>query len=277
MTESTSIIDHLTLNAQERGARVAYRDKLSGTWRSSTWKQYDDQSRELARAFMHLGVQKGDVVTILGPNRPEWVLTAAGAMRCGGIAAGIYTTCSPDEVGYVVRHAESKVLVAENTDQLAKVQQVWDTLPDLQTVVLMDGSSDDERVLSWSDVSTTAANVPEVDLDARYAEVTGDDLAVFIYTSGTTGPPKAVMLTHENLLWTCKTLAAPFGTDENTITLSYLPLSHIAEMTGSMLMHITYGYEVSFCHDGLRLAEFLAEVRPRSSASLACGSASKPA
>ncbi|NNC78728.1 MAG: AMP-binding protein [Acidimicrobiales bacterium] len=262
MTESVTIIDHLVQNARTRGTSVAYRDKLTGTWRSSTWSDYDQRSREVARALMHLGIGKGDVVTILGPNRPEWALSAVGAMRAGGIAAGIYTTGSPDEVGYVVRHAESKVLVAENTNQLAKVLEVWDTLPDLHTVVLMDGSHDDERVLSWSDLTAAAANVSDADLDTRYGTVGAEDLAVFIYTSGTTGPPKAVMLTHDNLLWTCTTLATPFDIDEAAVTLSYLPLSHIAEMSASILMPITYGYEVAFCHDGLRLAEFLPEVRP---------------
>jgi len=262
MTESATIIDHLVHNAQARGTSLAYRDKLTGTWRSSTWSDYDQRSREVARALMHLGIDKGDVVTILGPNRPEWALTAVGAMRAGAIAAGIYTTGSPDEVGYVIRHAESKVLVAENNDQLAKVLEVWDTLPDLDTVVLMDGSHDDERVMSWAELTAAAANVSDADLDTRYGSVSASDLAVFIYTSGTTGPPKAVMLTHDNLLWTCKTLAEPFGTDGDAVTLSYLPLSHIAEMTGSILMQITYGYEVAFCHDGLRLAEFLPEVRP---------------
>ena len=198
--------------------------------------------------------------------------------QCGSevVAAGIYTTCSPDEIAYVLRHAESKVLIAENLEQLAKVEEIWDDVPDLIRVVLMDGSSDDQRVMSWDEFLASAEGTPDSEIDSRLDRLRDDQLAVFIYTSGTTGPPKAVMLTHENISWTAHTIGTPFDTDADVVSLSYLPLSHIAEMTGSILAAVTFGYTVYFCHDGLQLAEYLKEVARRpSSAYPECGNESR--
>ena len=262
MTQPVTIPHLLEKNAAARPNRPAIHDKLTGSWRSKTWSEYNQLTREAGRALLGAGIGEGDVVAILGSNRPEWAIGALAAMRIGGVAAGIYTTCSPDEIAYVLRHAESKVLIAENLDQLAKVEEVWADVPDLIRVVLMDGTSDDQRVMSWDEFLASAEGTPDSEIDSRLEQLRDDQLAVFIYTSGTTGPPKAVMLTHENISWTAHTIGTPFGTDADVVSLSYLPLSHIAEMTGSILAAVTFSYTVYFCHDGLQLAEYLKEVRP---------------
>jgi len=208
-------------------------------------------------------VGDADVVAILGANRPEWVISALGAMRIGGISAGIYTTCSADEIGYILGHSESPVIVVETNDQLSRVMEAWADAPALRTVVMMEGADpvDDERVLAWDEFLAKADGV-EDDLDARLDALRPDQVADFIYTSGTTGPPKAVMLTHDNLEWTARTIGSQVKLGADETALSYLPLSHIAEQTSSMLMPLVFGYEVWFCHDGLQLAQYLPEVRP---------------
>jgi len=213
--------------------------------------------------LLALGVGDGDVVTILGANRPEWVISALGAMRVGGVSAGIYTTCSADEIGYILAHSDAPVIVVENNDQLGRVMEAWAGAPELRHVVMMEGADpvDDERVLSWDEFLAKADDV-EDDLDDRLAALKPDQVADFIYTSGTTGPPKAVMLTHDNLEWTARTIGSQVKLGADETALSYLPLSHIAEQTSSMLMPLVFGYEVWFCHDGLQLAQYLPEVRP---------------
>ena len=141
--------------------------------------------------------------------------------------------------------------------------EAWADAPALRTVVMMEGADpvDDERVLAWEEFLAKADGV-EDDLDARLDALTPDQVADFIYTSGTTGPPKAVMLTHDNLEWTARTIGSQVKLGADETALSYLPLSHIAEQTSSMLMPLVFGYEVWFCHDGLQLAQYLPEVRP---------------
>ncbi|MGI9606142.1 MAG: AMP-dependent synthetase/ligase [Acidimicrobiales bacterium] len=264
MNAEPTIIHHLERHAAQQGGRVAINDKLTSQWRSTTWAEYNDLTRRTGRAMISLGVGEGNVVTILGNNRPEWVITALAAMRIGGVCAGVYTTCSAEEIGYIVGHAESPLLIVENLEQLGRVEQAWGDLPDLANVVLMRGAgeSDDPRVLSWEDFLARADDTPDEEIDKRLAALEPAQLADLIYTSGTTGPPKAVMLTHENLEWTARTLASQVSVTSDEVALSYLPLSHIAEQTASLLMPVIFGYAVWFCHDGLQLADYLKDARP---------------
>ncbi len=263
MADNT-ILHHLERNARETGDRAALHDNVSGVWRTTTWAEYNSLTRQAGRSLIALGLEEGQVVTILGANRPEWVITALGAMRIGAIAAGIYTSCSAEEIGYIVSHSESPVIVVENLDQLARVLEAWSDAPHLEHAIMMDGAGDhdDPRVMSWQDFLARGDEVDDAEIDARLAALRGDQVADFIYTSGTTGPPKAVMLTHENLSWTARQLGNSVSITNDEVTLSYLPLSHIAEQTSSILMPLVFGYEVHFCHNGLELAEYLKKVRP---------------
>lgn len=263
MSEAT-ILHHLERHAKERGSRAALHDKVTGSWRSTSWHEYNRLTRQAARALLATGFGDGQVVTILGANRPEWVISAIAAMRVGGISAGIYTSCSAEEIGYIISHSESPLLVVETLEQLDRVFEAWANTPQLQTVVLMDGagSHDDPRVLSWADFLARGDEIDEAEIDRRLETLRPEQVADFIYTSGTTGPPKAVMLTHENLEWTATQLGKSVELSSDDVALSYLPLSHIAEQTNSMLMALVFGYQVHFCHDGLQLADYLKETRP---------------
>lgn len=264
MTEQMTIIDRLEHNARRQGARPAIHDKLTGTWRTRNWREYNLATRRFAKGLMSADLGEGDPVAILGANRPEWTIAALAAMRIGGIAAGIYTTCSPEEIGYILGHSEATVIVVENHEMVDRLLQIWDSVPTLKTVILMEGAGEhpDPRVIAWDDVIAAGAPVTDEDLDARQAALRPDQVADFIYTSGTTGPPKAVMLTHENLEWTARTIGGTVDLHTEDVAISYLPLSHIAEQTNSLLMPMVFGYQVYFVHNGLELAEYLPEVRP---------------
>ena len=116
--------------------------------------------------------------------------------------------------------------------------------------------------MSWEDFLAQAETVADSSLDERLNSLRADQVADFIYTSGSTSSPKAVMLTHENLTWTAGVLADALGVHSETITLSYLPLSHIAEQTVSVMIMISQGYTVYYCDNPLKLADYIKEVRP---------------
>ncbi len=264
MSDKTTIIHYLEENAHRQGARAALFDNVSGTWRRQNWRQYNAATRSFAKALIAAGYSEGDKLAILGANRPEWAISALGVIRVGGISAGIYTSCSAEEIGYILGHSEAAVVVVETLDQLTRVQQVWDSLPALKMAVMMEGAgeSDDSRVFSWDEFTATGANVDDAELDARLEAMRSDQICDFIYTSGTTGPPKAVMLTHENLVWTGLAMGNNVDLTSEEVALSYLPLSHVVEQLNSLVMALIFGYQVHFCHDGLQLAEYLPHVRP---------------
>lgn len=259
----TPTIPHeLEQRARDSVSTTAYRDRSSGEWVTTTWGELYDLTRQAGRSLLALGVGTGDAVAIIGSNRPEWTIGALATMCVGGVAAGMYATNSPEEIAHIVNHAESKIVVAENEDQLAKIQQIWAQLPALEHVVLMDGDSPDDRVLGWASFLDRGTEVDESKLDECLQSLEADQLADLIYTSGTTGPPKAVMLTHENLHWTARMLGDAAGFGHSSSTVSYLPLSHIAEQMSTIHIAVVHGYTVSYCPDGTKLNEYMLEVQP---------------
>jgi long-chain acyl-CoA synthetase len=261
---SDTIPHRLLSHAQLRPTQPAYYAKVDGKWQPTTWKKYVEECRTAARALIALGFTAGGKVSILGFNRPEWVIFDHAAMLAGGAPAGIYTTCSAEEVAYIVRHSESRVVLVEDRAQYQKVASRASELPDLAWIVTMRGAPaiDDPKVLTWDAFLAKAAAVPETELDARIDRIEQAQLATLIYTSGTTGPPKGVMLSHRNLAWTAKTLAEIGDGVDTDESLSYLPLSHIAEQMATMLLPATVGSRVYFAESIEKVPDNIKEVRP---------------
>lgn len=255
----------LMAQATERPQATAYAVKQQGRWQTTNWRTFVGEVRTAARALMTLGLQPGGTVCILGFNRPEWSTLDFAAMAAGGVPAGIYTTCSAEEVAYIVGHAEASVVLVEDAAQLAKVQAHWPELPALQHVVLMRGAeapADDPRILTWEQLLAQAEATPEAELDARVDALRPDDLATLIYTSGTTGPPKGVMLCHRNLAWTASLAGQIVDIHERDCAVSYLPLSHIAEQIFTLHGPATFGFAIYYAESLDKVAENFKEVRP---------------
>jgi long-chain acyl-CoA synthetase len=252
-------------NGEKLGAAPAYHTKQAdGTWRQVSWRQYADEVRQAAKALIALGLEPGQPVAVLGFNRPEWVVFDVAAMAAGGAPAGIYTTSSPDEVAYVLNHSEAPVVLVENEHQWKKIEARRDALTHLRHVVVMKGAPviDDKLVMSWDEFVAKATDVDDAVLEQRLEALEPGGLATLIYTSGTTGPPKAVMLSHDNLTWTAGQAIPVIGLGPNDRILSYLPLSHIAEQQFTIAAPALSGAQVFFAESIDKLAENLREVRP---------------
>ena len=258
------LIPHRFLRqATVRPSAIAYQAKVSGRWQPTTWKTFVEQVRTAARALMSLGFPRGGTVAILGFNRPEWVILDHAAMLAAGAPAGIYTTCSPEEVQYIVHHSEAHVVLVEDASQLAKIKAKRDEMPLCKHIVMMRGATaTGADVLTWDDFLAKADGTTEAQLDERIDTIEQADLATMIYTSGTTGPPKGVMLSHHNLAWTARTLIALGSGTDTDVSLSYLPLSHIAEQMATVHMPATAGSVVYFAESIEKLGDNLKDARP---------------
>ncbi len=116
-----------------------------------------------------------------------------------------------------------------------------------------------EPLTGWDDLITAAP----LDLAVAADEVAPDDLATVIYTSGTTGPPKGVLISHANVVWTIESEALAFGRlPPGHRTVSYLPMAHIAERLVSYYESVDGGYEVTCCPDISLLGRYVVGVRP---------------
>lgn len=271
--------------AQSQPESCAYQFKQEGRWQPVPWRRYAEQVEAAARALIALGVGTGlpgrpgsaqapseasGAVAILGFNRPEWTITDLAAAMAGGVPVGLYTTSSPEEVAYILNHSEAPGILVEDTDQLAKVLDRAAELPHLRFAVLMEGVEIPPeavdapfRVLSWQAFQKQAEATPRDELLRRHEAVQEEDLATLIYTSGTTGPPKAVMLTHKNVSWTADAAFRNlFKVDHRDSSLSYLPLSHIAEKMFSIHGSVATGYQVLFAESLEAVPANLAETQP---------------
>lgn len=229
---------------------VALRYKSGERWESISWEEYGDAVRRVAKALMSMGFGQGDRMSLLASNRPEWFVADLACMSLGGTTAPIYATNSPRQVAYVIGHSRSKVVVVEDGAQLDKVLAQRLRLPGLERIIVMEGRPHGPRdlVLSWNELSAQALEVDDRRFDEAVSRVRLDDVATFVYTSGTTGSPKAVVLTHANIWWTCRALERHLDMEDPAAgrALSYLPLSHIAERMVSHLLQILYGSQTWF-------------------------------
>jgi long-chain acyl-CoA synthetase len=246
MTVDT-VLHRLHENGRSRANAPAYYVRTKDHWVPTTWKEFLAEVRQAAKALVALGFERGQGICILGFNRPEWTIFDLAGLLAGGHGTGIYTSNSPEEVQYIVHHSEAPFVLVENESQWQKINKVRDQLPDLKKVILMKGASvDDELVLDWESFMALGDEISDEEIDNRLNSLEPDQLAQLIYTSGTTGPPKGVMLSHNNIVWTAQMAVELLGITSSDSELSYLPLSHIAEQMFTIHTAVTVGYQVYY-------------------------------
>jgi long-chain acyl-CoA synthetase len=260
-TRSTTIADLLPL-AVERfggGPAVEYRDE-SGTWVSKSFDEVGEVVRRLSLGLIALGIEKGDKVAILANTRAEWTYFDFAALTAGATVVPIYQTNSPEECQYVLENSDSKAVIVEDAEQLAKVEQVRGSLPKLEHVIVMAGSGDD--AISMDDLVERGSGRSESEWEERWRSVTPDDICTFIYTSGTTGPPKGCVISHGNYRSMLDMAEEASVLEQGRTTYLYLPLAHSFALLIQLLSIDLGGVLAYWERDPLKIIPNLAEVKP---------------
>jgi long-chain acyl-CoA synthetase len=260
---AVTTIGELWQRAADAGStRPAFLVEKDGTWSPVGWEEATERVAALANGFLSLGVEKGDKVAILCRTRVEWSLTDYALSTIGAIVIPIYPTSSPSEIAYILRDSETKLLLSEDEEQLAKTRDLEDELPSLERVIGIDapgggGTLDDvaEAGRAW------APSHPEA-LALAAAQVGPDDILTFLYTSGTTGNPKGCLLSHRNYVAMTDAVVAmsDLFRDDDTALL-FLPLAHnfarLIQFTAAAV-----GFPLALCPDVRGVSAALAAVRP---------------
>jgi long-chain acyl-CoA synthetase len=186
-----------------------------------------DAVREVAGGLISLGVDAGDRVCILGNTRLEWTLSDLGIASAGAVSVPIYPTNSPEECQWVAGNSGAKAVVCENADQVAKILEVREDLPALESIIAIDPHKVPERAVSLDNLRRLGRNEDPARVEQRVAGTRPGDAYTFVYTSGTTGPPKGCVLSHGNWSAVCDMIREIAAVQAGDISYLYLPLAHV--------------------------------------------------
>jgi long-subunit acyl-CoA synthetase (AMP-forming) len=223
-----------------------------------TWEQYAQAVRCYGAGLAALGVESGDVVCLMLTNRPEFNICDAAAMHLGAIGCSIYNSSSVEQIEYVLRSCEPRVIFVEEAfaEQLLAARSSVGSAAD---VVLVDGSAR-PGTLSLDELERRGE--PGHDLEASWRRVASEDVLCLIYSSGTTGPPKAVELTHDNMLSQIRAMDAVHPLTPGGRSISFLPHAHVADRWSTHYSSMVYGGSVHCLEDPKQLFAYSAQVRP---------------
>jgi len=253
--------------AKEAPEILALSVKRDEKWIKWTYKEYLQDVRTVAKAFIALGLEPRKSVGIIGFNSPEWFFADLAAIFANSMATGIYSTNSPEMCKYMANHSRANIIVVEDDSQLKKILAVKDELPDLKAIIQYTGKPNHEGVLSWQDVLEKGKNESDEALDQRLKQVCINQCCHLVYTSGTTGLPKAAMLSHDNLTFTAQVMNKSYLLKDKgqEKVVSYLPLSHIAASMMDIFVMMTCQGSTYFADKGAlkgTLTTTLKEVNP---------------
>ncbi|WP_209314079.1 AMP-dependent synthetase/ligase [Streptomyces bohaiensis] len=246
-------------------------------WRSYTWAQAADRVYAVAAGLMALGLRTEERVAIASTTRVEWIVCDLGVLCAGGATTTVYPQTDAGEAAFILADSDSRVLIAEDAEQLAKVRARREELPGLAHVVVIESEdaapADGDPpgwVVSLDDLlargrSHLAAH-PNSVLDS-IGSLAADQLATLIYTSGTTGRPKGVRLRHDTWSYMGRAIGSIELLRADDLQYLWLPLAHVF---GKVLLaaQLTVGHSAAVDGRVDRIVENLPVVRPTSMAAV---------
>ena len=246
-----NVYEFLDNSAKDFGSRTAIwfmKNKIS-------YKNLKDIADRLATALIDLGLKRGQVVAIMIPNFPQFIMSYYGILKAGGIATACSVLHTEHELAYQLNDCGAEIIIAWD-NQIDKINKVKDRTR-LRHVIIT-------NVLDYTPMAPR--NPPEIAGTIQFLNLINktkpnppqfqtnveEDLVCLQYTGGTTGLPKGAMLTHRNIVSNCVAVATwagdQFRRGKETI-LTNLPLFHIYGQTVCMNLHIYMGSTIALNPD----------------------------
>ena len=259
----------LRLNAREHGGEIALREKDLGLWRIFTWNDYQKRTHDFALGLVELGLKRGDVIGIIGDNRPDWVAAEIATHAIGAMSLGLYRDVLDEEAAYLLSYGEARLVFAEDEEQVDKLLALADRAPNLKHIVYSDPRGmrkyDDPRLMEAEKLAAMGRDraAREPGLYDRLVDATGgEDVAILCTTSGTTANPKLAMLAAGRVLRHCATYLAfdPKGPDDEYV--SVLPLPWIMEQVYALGKALLCRMKVNFVEEPETMMHDFREIAP---------------
>jgi long-chain acyl-CoA synthetase len=259
----------LRLNAREFGGEIALREKDLGLWRLLTWSDYQRRVQDFALGLIELGINRGDVIGIIGDNRPDWVAAEIATHAIGALSLGLYRDVLDEEAAYLLNYGEAKLVFAEDEEQVDKLLTLADRAPHLKHIVYSDPRGmrkyDDPRLLEADKLAAMGREraAREQGLYDSLVDATrGEDVAILCTTSGTTSHPKLAMLSAGRVLRHCATYLAydPKGPADEYV--SVLPMPWIMEQIYVLGKGLLCRMKVNFVEEPDTMMSDFREIAP---------------
>ena len=269
LTVADTIAKSFLLGVETRGDKPAIREKKFGIWQPTSWRQWLQISKDIAYGLHAIGFKPGDVASIIANAVPEWVFADMGILCAGGVSSGIYPTDSSVQVEYLVNDSATRVIFAEDEEQLDKILSCRARCPTLQKIVVFDmeglAGFIDPMVLSLAEFTALGRNHAQGNewlWDTMVGSRGSDDLAILVYTSGTTGPPKGAMHSNRGVTHQMRHANDLFPSTDAEERLVFLPLCHVAERIGGYYLSLALGSVMNFAESPETVPDNLREVQP---------------
>lgn len=249
--------------------KVAMRKKRYGIWQEYTWAESLAHMRDFCLGLVSLGLKRGEKVSIIGDNDPEYYWAELAIQAAGGTSIGIFTDANPQELAYVLKDSDSVFVIAHDQEQCDKMLELREVVPEIRAVIYWDEKGlwhyQSDWLLSFQQVQEKgrayAAEHPDA-FEKLVAEGKGDDIAIFSYTSGTTSLPKGAMIAHRNLIYGMRHVfaVAPIRPEDNYVSFS--PLAWITEQSLGLTAHVCIGTVVNFPERAETIQNDIREIAP---------------
>ncbi|OAF66820.1 hypothetical protein A3Q56_05438 [Intoshia linei] len=254
-------IPQLLMNTVNNDAKSPYalrmQKDIGEAWNYMSYSDYQSNSLKVARSLIHLGLEESEGVAIIGFNHISWHLAFMGAIHAGGIGIGVYTTNAPEVNMHCLNLGNCSIIFVEDINQLKKIREIREKLNNLKAIIMFMGAPDVEldnnvNEYNWIQFIEMGDSIEiKKILEKRIMNLKANKCCSIVFTSGTTGFPKAVMLSHDNLVWTAKAFSNEVAKEINISygnerLVSYLPLSHIAAQILDIIAPILFGSTIYF-------------------------------
>jgi long-chain acyl-CoA synthetase len=271
LREPRTLPQFLLHRAAEWGERrTALREKDFGIWQSISWRAYLDNVRRLSLGLTTLGLVRGDKVAIIGDNRPEWFYAELAAQAAGAASVGLFQDAVAHELQFIVDHSDARFVVVEDQEQIDKLLEVKDQLPQVEKIIYYDPKGlrhyNQPFLLSMEAVQGLGDDYERAHpgaFEAAVAQRQGHDLAVICYTSGTTGSPKGAMLSHDNLVTAVRNLTNIDPLQPGDDYVSFLPCGWIVEQVFGVAAALVEGFTVNFPEEPETVQQNIREIGPQ--------------
>jgi len=267
-----NLIGLVVKNATEMPNDVAMREKRFGIWRPMTWQGFYDNIQRFALGLQGIGLESGSNLTIIGDNKPQWVIAELGCMAAGGIPSGAYPDSLPEEIEYLITYSESTILVVRDQEQADKILSIWEKIKDrVKKVIVWDSRGMSHYYAEYPfmirfeyvlELGAQKESDHEGYLLSRAKEIEPTQPAMMLTTSGTTAKPKLSILSHENLIFACENFGQVVRMEKGDDLLSAAPLSWIGEQMFNLARFLKVGAHYNFPEETETLRKDLLELQP---------------